>query len=66
MIDPHVHLRDWNESHKMTLERGLILYQIQGFSYIFEMPNTKPAIISKTLALKRIEDANRAIEKMGF
>jgi dihydroorotase len=66
MIDPHVHLRDWNESHKMTLERGLILYQIQGFSHIFEMPNTKPAIISKTLALKRIEDANRAIEKNGL
>ncbi len=66
MIDPHVHLRDWGEAHKMTLEKGLILAQIHGFRQVFEMPNTKPPITSRDLALKRIEDANNAIEKNGL
>ena len=66
MIDPHVHLRDWGESHKMTLEHGLILAQMAGFSQVFEMPNTKPPIISREMAIKRISDADRAIEKNGL
>ena len=66
MIDPHDHLRDWNEAHKMTIERGLILAQMAGFSQVFEMPNTKPPIISRDMAIKRINDADTAIKKNGL
>ncbi len=39
MIDPHCHLRDWNQSSKYTLEKGFRDANKLGFSAVFEMPN---------------------------
>jgi dihydroorotase len=61
MIDPHVHLRDWNESQKETVQHGLTVAYNSGLSAVFEMPNTNPAMITRDLLEKRIalaDDAN--------
>lgn len=57
MIDPHVHCRDWNQSHKETLEHALSVAERAGISGIFDMPNTSPPINSKELIEKRLADA---------
>ncbi|MBD3355211.1 dihydroorotase [Candidatus Woesearchaeota archaeon] len=61
MIDPHCHLRDWNQSHKETLEHGFDIAYRAGLDGVFEMPNTDPALTSEETLIKRIEDADAAI-----
>ena len=58
MIDPHVHCRDWGESHKETIKHALHVAERAGISGIFDMPNTYPAITSRELAMKRINEAD--------
>lgn len=58
MIDPHVHLRDYDQYAKETLGHGLALAQRLGFSAVFEMPNTKPPIISRKEIEKRLTAAD--------
>ncbi len=65
MIDAHVHLRDWNESEKETILHGFKVAKKCGFNILFDMPNTKPPITSKENAIKRLEDAAKAIEEIG-
>ncbi len=59
MIDPHVHCRDWTQSHKETIEHALSVAERIGLSGIFDMPNTSPPITSRELIEKRIEDADK-------
>lgn len=59
MIDIHVHLRDYNESHKETLARGLMTAQKVGYVALFEMPNTKPPLISRRELERRIAFADQ-------
>ena len=59
MIDPHVHLRDWDESHKETLKHGLSVAIRAGMDGVFEMPNTSPPITTLELAEKRIKEVDR-------
>jgi len=66
MIDPHCHLRDWNQSHKETLEHGFKVAYAAGLDGVFEMPNTDPALTSEENLVKRIEDADAAIETSGI
>ncbi len=66
MIDPHVHCRDWNESHKETIAHALLVAERAGISGIFDMPNTNPPIISRELAIKRIEDAGKVDSKVFY
>ena len=56
MIDPHVHLRDWNQKDKETIGHGLSLYKRAGFSWVFDMPNTNPPLTSEECILKRLEE----------
>ncbi len=65
MIDPHVHLRDWNESEKETILHGLKTARECGFNILLDMPNTKPALTTKENVLKRLEDGKKAIEEIG-
>ena len=60
MIDPHVHLRDWNQHHKETISHGLSVACRAGLDAVFEMPNTDPPIISTKLAEARIALADAA------
>ncbi len=66
MIDPHAHLRDWNQKHKETIKHGLNVAYHAGFDAVFEMPNTEPAITSKEKILERIELADKAIKELGI
>lgn len=59
-IDPHVHCRDWNEEYKDTIEHTLRVAEKSGLTAIFDMPNTKPPLITKELVLKRLELADEA------
>ncbi len=57
MIDPHVHCRDWKQSHKETIEHALSVAERVGLSGIFDMPNTSPPVNSRELIEKRLADA---------
>jgi len=57
-IDPHVHCRDWEESHKETIEHALKVAESVDVCAIFDMPNTKPAITTRDLVERRLDSAN--------
>jgi len=59
-IDPHVHLRDFNQSHKETILHGLIVARDSGVDAIFDMPNTDPPVLSKEIVKARIKLAQKA------
>ncbi len=63
MIDPHVHLRDWNQKEKESVEHGLMVARKAGFQRLFDMPNTDPAITCRDMALERIALAQEVIKK---
>jgi dihydroorotase len=58
MIDPHVHLRDWKQKEKETVEHGLSVAYQAGLDAVFEMPNTDPPLVSKESISKRIQLAD--------
>lgn len=64
MIDAHVHFRDWNQKNKETILHGLSTGLKAGFDIFFDMPNTDPAITTREMALRRLEDGKKAIEKI--
>jgi dihydroorotase len=66
MIDPHVHLRDGAERAKETLEHGLGVAWRAGLDGVFEMPNTNPPLTSRDAIARRIDDADRAIDRLGI
>jgi dihydroorotase len=66
MIDPHVHLRDWNQAHKETLRHGLSVAWRAGLDGVFEMPNTDPPLTSRQAIQRRIADADSAISALGI
>jgi dihydroorotase len=60
-IDPHVHLRDFNQKHKETIKHGLEVAYNSGLDAVFDMPNTNPAIITRDVVIDRlkiVKDAN--------
>lgn len=61
LIDPHVHLRDWNQAHKETLAHAFHVARTLGISALFEMPNTDPPLTGRETVLKRIADADHAL-----
>lgn len=63
MIDAHVHLRDFNQSEKETIEHGLKVAKIAGFQRVFDMPNTNPALTSKDVVLDRLSLASESVKK---
>ncbi|MFH1054251.1 MAG: dihydroorotase family protein [Candidatus Woesearchaeota archaeon] len=66
MIDPHAHLRDYNQGHKETLKHGLGIAFKAGLDGVFEMPNTDPPITSKEKIKERIALADKAISGLGI
>jgi dihydroorotase len=60
VIDPHVHLRDWNQKHKETIVHGLSVAYRAGIDAVFEMPNTDPSLISRQIIEERIALADEA------
>lgn len=66
MIDPHVHLRDWNQADKETLEHGFTVAWAAGISAVFEMPNTDPPLTDRASIERRIDHADRTLERLGI
>lgn len=66
MIDPHVHLRDWNQASKETLRHGLEIAYRAGLDGVFEMPNTDPPLTSRDAILRRIDAADTAVNSLGI
>jgi len=64
VIDPHVHLRDWSQSYKETLEHGLETAWRAGLDGVDEEPNPSPTITSIETILKRIADKDLAMDKL--
>lgn len=65
MIDPHVHLRDWNQAEKETVLHGLAVAAACGFTHVFDMPNTDPPLTSRETVLRRLELAAPAEAATG-
>ncbi len=61
MVDPHVHLRDWNDKNKETIYHGLKVAYDCGINEVFDMPNTNPPLTDRETILDRLADANQAI-----
>jgi len=66
MIDPHVHLRDWDQAAKETLRHGLGVAYRAGLDGVFEMPNTDPPLTSRDAILRRIDTADTAVNSLGI
>ncbi len=61
MIDIHVHLRDFEESHKETIAHALSVASSAGYSALFEMPNTCPPLTSRIEIERRIAFADQVL-----
>ena len=66
MIDPHVHLRDGPERAKETLEHGLAVAWRAGLDGVCEMPNTDPALDRRETLERRIEAADKVLDRLGI
>ncbi|MBW2968110.1 orotidine-5'-phosphate decarboxylase [Candidatus Woesearchaeota archaeon] len=53
-IDPHVHFRDEDQSHKGTIANGLKVAAAQGVDIVFDMPNTARPVIRRQDVLRRL------------
>ena len=60
MIDPHVHFRDWNQKYKETVAHGLETAKRLGFTHVFDMPNTDPALTNRETVIKRLKLAEES------
>ena len=58
-IDPQVHFREPGLTHKETIESGARAAVAGGITTFFEMPNTKPATITKKLLNAKFEIASK-------
>ncbi|AEH25250.1 dihydroorotase [Pyrococcus yayanosii] len=68
MIDVHVHLRDFEESHKETVKSGTMAAIHGGITTVFDMPNTRPPVMDeRTFRLRgRIFRRSYADYALGF
>ena len=58
-IDPHVHCRDEEQSHKETIEHALRVAERAGFTAIFDMPNTARPVTTRERVEERLVIARR-------
>lgn len=68
MIDPHVHLRDWNQVEKESVKHGLRIARMAGIDRVFDMPNTNPPLTERSVILERLALGSAAAKplKMGY
>lgn len=65
MIDPHVHLRDWEERDKETISHAFRVAGTLGFTDLFDMPNTRPPLTSRENIEKRLRYAEPYEKESG-
>jgi dihydroorotase len=66
LIDPHCHLRDWDEWLKETLLHAFEIAYRAGLDAVFEMGNTNPALISEDTVKRRIDEADAALAHLNI
>ena len=69
MTDPHVHLRDWNQSSKETIVHGMLTGAKAGFDVFFDMPNCNPPLTDRATIEKRImlgQKVEQELKTQGF
>ncbi len=59
-IDSHVHLRDFKQKHKETIQHGLEVAYDSGLDAVFDMPNTDPPVMTRDLVVDRLRIAKDA------
>jgi len=59
-VDPHVHLRDFYQYRKETVQHGLSVAKDSGVVAVFDMPNTDPPIFDELSVRKRLQLAKDA------
>lgn len=57
--DLHVHLRDWSQAQKETIETGTKSAVAGGVTTVAEMPNTEPELDSEEAVRKRVDLLHR-------
>ncbi len=62
-IDPHVHFRDEEQSHKETIAHGLSVAREQNVGVVFDMPNTPRPVIDEERVLKRLSLVPKGMEE---
>lgn len=62
LIDVHVHLRDFNQKEKETVESGTKAALHGGITAVFDMPNTDPPVIDR----KTLEKRNALLERKAY
>ena len=55
LIDVHVHLRDFEQREKETVETGTKAALHGGITTVFDMPNTKPPVMDEETFRRRVE-----------
>lgn len=66
MVDPHVHLRDLDWSHKATFASETAAALAGGYWAVLDMPNTSPSTVNRAaLDLKRASISRRALCDWG-
>ncbi len=67
LIDMHVHLRDFEQSHKEDFYTGTGAAAMGGFTAVVDMPNTKPRLNKLTVLKERERVAkSKALVDYGF
>lgn len=59
-IDVHVHMRDFEEKHKETIESGTLAALHGGICLVVDQPNTKPVVDSADEYFKRMKRAEKS------
>ena len=66
MVDPHVHLRDLDWSHKATFASETAAAVAGGYWCVLDMPNTPPATVDEvSLAVKRNSISRQSFSDWG-
>ncbi len=66
MIDPHVHLRDWEQNGKESVFHGIQVAWKAGLTALFEMPNTAPPLTLRSVIEKRLSLGDSAIKDLAI
>ncbi|MFW9993589.1 MAG: dihydroorotase family protein [Candidatus Odinarchaeota archaeon] len=64
LVDIHVHLRDFEESHKETYQNGGQAAAAGGFTTVFDMPNKKNLPVNSYSRLKGILEKTKNINEV--
>jgi dihydroorotase len=65
IIDPHVHLRDWEQKAKETMLHGMESALLCGVGALFDMPNCAPSLTDEKAIRRRLEDGQLAAKKLS-